>query len=401
VLGARVRLGSDVLLEEAVAVAERFRRLATSHGYGLWYGTASACAIAGLVEEARQALTAGLDVLRSYPNRLSMLPGAFRLAEAALRIDQIEPLPFLYELLRPYDDRVAVLGEGAAVLGPVALVLGELAIAIDDREAAEEHVRLSHEIADRMRSLPWSARTLVAEARLLRAGAGEQAALQPLAQARKIAEELGMTRLLAEIDAQTGTRPRKQTDAPLPVVLRRDGEHWAVMCGEATARLRDSKGLRYLADLIAHPGVERHVFDLVTLTEGGADAEVDRHQLGDAGPLLDAQAKGAYKRRLSELREDLEDATVLGDDDTVAKAQAEIDALVAELARAVGLGGRDRRAASAAEKARLNVTRALRSAIARIGEAHPRLGAHLDRTVRTGTFCSYQPASYAEVAWQR
>jgi hypothetical protein len=42
------------------------------------------------------------------------------------------------------------------------------------------------------------------------------------------------------------------------------------------------------------------------------------------------------------------------------------DFLVAELARAVGLGGRDRRAASHAERARLNATRAIRAARASV-----------------------------------
>ena len=46
--------------------------------------------------------------------------------------------------------------------------------------------------------------------------------------------------------------------------------------------------------------------------------------------------------------------------------QDELDQLVAQLAAAFGLGGRDRRAASAAERARLNVTRAVRAAISRI-----------------------------------
>ena len=63
-----------------------------------------------------------------------------------------------------------------------------------------------------------------------------------------------------------------------------------------------------------------------------------------------------------------------------------------QLARvAFGLGGRGRRAASASERARAGVTRALRQAIARIGQNHPRLGEHLGRTIRTGTYCAYVP----------
>jgi hypothetical protein len=78
-----------------------------------------------------------------------------------------------------------------------------------------------------------------------------------------------------------------------------------------------------------------------------------------------------------------------------------MDFLVGELARAVGLGGRDRRAASHAERARLNVTRAIRAAMANLARANPALGRHLSWTVRTGRYCSYTPDPRAPIAWER
>jgi hypothetical protein len=71
-----------------------------------------------------------------------------------------------------------------------------------------------------------------------------------------------------------------------------------------------------------------------------------RADLGDAGVLLDATAKAAYRARLAELRAELEEAEGFNDPARAAKARQETEFLVAELARAVGLGGRDRRAAS-------------------------------------------------------
>jgi hypothetical protein len=81
------------------------------------------------------------------------------------------------------------------------------------------------------------------------------------------------------------------------------------------------------------------------------------------------------------------------------QADGERDFLIRELARAVGLGGRDRRAASASERARSGVTRAIRQAIARIGEHHRELGEHLNHAVRTGTYCTYVPDPGAGAAW--
>jgi hypothetical protein len=184
-------------------------------------------------------------------------------------------------------------------------------------------------------------------------------------------------------------------------VLHRDGAWWTASCGDTHVRLRDTKGLRYVAALVASPGVERHALDLVDLVEGVSVSGdgVDRRRLGDAGEALDARSRAAYRQRVAELRDDVDDALAAGDDERAARLQGELDALVAELARAFGLGGRDRRAASAVERARLNVTRALRAALAKLSEALPAAGAVLDRRVRTGTYCAYEPQPDDEALW--
>jgi hypothetical protein len=115
--------------------------------------------------------------------------------------------------------------------------------------------------------------------------------------------------------------------------------------------------------------------------------------------MLDATAKEAYRRRLAEIEEDVGQAEASGDAGRAAQAAAEREFLVQELSRAVGLGGRARRAGSSSERARAAVTRALRQSMVRIGEHHPELGEHLDRTIRTGTYCSYLPDSRAP-GWQ-
>jgi hypothetical protein len=126
-----------------------------------------------------------------------------------------------------------------------------------------------------------------------------------------------------------------------------------------------------------------------------------RPDLGDAGALLDASAKAAYKARLEELRAELEEAEGCNDAALAAKARQEMEFLVGELARAVGLGGRDRRAASHAERARLNATRAIRAAMANLARDNPALGRHLAATVRTGRYCAYTPDPRAPIAWER
>ena len=121
---------------------------------------------------------------------------------------------------------------------------------------------------------------------------------------------------------------------------------------------------------------------------------------GDAGVLLDAQAKNAYRRRLAEIDEDLEEARLMRDSGRVVQAEAERDFLIRELSRAVGLSGRERRAGSASERARVSVTRAVRHAMSRIREHDPPLGEHLDRAIRTGTYCVYLPDSRITASWR-
>jgi hypothetical protein len=118
------------------------------------------------------------------------------------------------------------------------------------------------------------------------------------------------------------------------------------------------------------------------------------------GETLDAQAKAEYRHRLDELEDELDEARAFGDPERAARAEEERDFLVGELAGAIGLGGRDRRTGSAAERARVSVTRAIRSALARIQEHSPALGEHLERTIHTGTFCSYAPDPRAPADWR-
>lgn len=190
-------------------------------------------------------------------------------------------------------------------------------------------------------------------------------------------------------------------------VFRREGEYWCVAFRQETIRLRDQKGLHYLARLLAHPGRDFHVLDMVAAETGSAVDAGDSVAEGlsvslglDAGVLLDEQAKKAYRRRLAEIEEDSEEALGMGDHARAAQAEAERDFLVQELARAVGLGGRDRRAASISERARASVTRAVRHAMARIQVHHPALGEHLERTIRTGTSCAYLPDPQAPADWK-
>jgi non-specific serine/threonine protein kinase len=180
------------------------------------------------------------------------------------------------------------------------------------------------------------------------------------------------------------------------VVLRPDGAMWEVGPAGATFRLPDRKGIRALAHLIAHPSVEVHALDLTAVIEGTGAGAVDGP---GTGPLLDPTAKAAYRERIADLQDDIDDAGRDHDTARAERARVELEAITDQLAAAVGLGGRDRPSGVLAERARVNVTRVIRDAIARIAQHDPGLGHHLDTCTRTGTFCSYEPPPAGGPEW--
>ena len=156
---------------------------------------------------------------------------------------------------------------------------------------------------------------------------------------------------------------------------------WELVFDGRQAHLPDAKGLHDIAMLLAVPGRPVHVFTLL-----GRDAPAT-----GSDPVLDRQAAAAFRSRLAELDEAIDEAEAWNDPHRLEGARVERDALVAELQSATGLGGRARRLGDETERARKTVTARIRDALRRIERVHPELGAHLRATVHTGTSCTYLP----------
>jgi predicted ATPase len=213
--------------------------------------------------------------------------------------------------------------------------------------------------------------------------------------------------------AEPGLRPTEQSQA---AIFACNGEYWTIGYADTAFTVRDVKGFSYIQRLLQHPGEEIHALDLVGGPGAGAVSEGERIEThesslpagvsfrrglsGDSGEMLDAQAKQEYRNRLVDLNREMEESQQRGAADRADELQSEIDFLKTELSRAVGLGGRSRRAGSAAERARLSVTRAIRVALQRISGHHEALGERLSRCVRTGSFCSYIPGQLGPLRWQ-
>ena len=114
--------------------------------------------------------------------------------------------------------------------------------------------------------------------------------------------------------------------------------------------------------------------------------------------MLDDAAKAAYRRRIEDLRAEIDDADVGNDIEHAARAREELDVLLDELRRATGLGGRPRRFGCDAERARVSVRKAITRAIAAVRAADPQLAAELGERLVTGTRCTFTARPAAAVA---
>ena len=198
-------------------------------------------------------------------------------------------------------------------------------------------------------------------------------------------------------------------------VFSRSGEYWTIGLGTSRFPIKDIKGLGYIQRLLQHPGKEFHALDLLlsaghgTLTAdtmvGPEEAlpvgiTIRRGLSGDAGEMFDAQAKREYQRRRHELHELLADQRERGNHQRADQIESEIEFYNRELVRGVGIGGRDRRTGSNAERARLSVTSAIKTALEKISEQDKELGNLLDRSIRTGSFCRYVPRPDSTGSWE-
>jgi tetratricopeptide (TPR) repeat protein len=306
------------------------------------------------------------------------------LALAAADTRHLDACAQLYSALLPYRGHLVVWGGAVGVAGPVSYYLGVLATRLGRLDEAHAHLGEALRLSQDLGALPSVAHCLAALADAATAGGDDpdlRLAEEYRQRARTLARSMGMAVLLTRLGEGTGEWS-----------LRRDGPDWVLEAGRERARLRDSRGLHYLRALLAAPGQEVPALDLAA---GGAGLHA-----GDAGPVLDDEARAAYRRRLDELAEELQAADRAGDAGRAERAEAERRAVLTELKRATGLHGRTRTVSPEAERARVNVTRALRGVLDKILAVAPSAGAHLQGAIRTGNLCRYQPTAGGPSRWR-
>jgi hypothetical protein len=383
--------------DELLGLLPELARVLDDVEFGRWFChlyTSSVFARMGQVEQARARLTADITEGAFRANDHSLLAA---LAEVAIATTDAELCGRLYERLLARQHRLMSWGlMGLTWSEPVAVVLGRLATCIERWSEAEAFFEFAATVAETTGGRPHAAWVRFHHAQLLllrdptSARAGEL-----VAAARREADALGMSGLAercAELNVKASSLPFEPARAPVPApidsrhfTLEQCDEIWLLRGDNLELRLKDSKGVRILARLLAEPGRDVHVLELESRGDRGL---VDA---GDAGEILDRRAREGYKARLLELRAEIEQAEQWSDLGRAERARRELEMLTRQLANAVGFAGRARRSGAAVERARVNIHRRIRDAVQRITALDERVGRTLDRSVRTGTFCRYDP----------
>jgi tetratricopeptide (TPR) repeat protein len=389
------------------------------------------------------------------PDNMFLLFSLAILSEVYCGIGDATSASTLYCQLLPYANHNIVVSWGAACDGSVSHYLGLLASTLERWDDAVRHFEDALEMNGRMNFVPFVARTQhYYAATLFQRGQGDdrERAVGLLSAAITTYRRLGMQGYLRdalkvaasvpelaafcevprdepcddrtkhpEVRVEPNASPtiaankensRETAESPRENLFRREGEYWTVCYRGRVVRLKNMRGLEYIALLLGQPGKEVHALDLSALIHSGAPSALIREgmgqpskedrlrvaRLGDAGPVLDAKSRSHYRSRLGALGREVREAEQLNDVLKAAAGRREMQMLARELSAGTRRGGGSRLAGSYAERARINVRNNISAALRAIRRHDEELWRHLYRGVRTGTYCAYIPE--AGVDWR-
>jgi hypothetical protein len=303
------------------------------------------------------------------------------IVEAAYLLEDADVAGRAYDLLLPYAGLPMVGSLGVTCFGSTQHALGVASLAAGHPDRAVDHLgaAVRHNLALAHWPAVLASRQRLAQAHARRGRPGDtEAARRELDAAAAEAAPLRLP-----LAADPVARPESMV-----ATCDRVGRQWRFTAAHRSVLVEDSIGMTHLAVLVASPRQEIRAVDLAAGLAALTSAVRDG---GPAHPVLDREAVAGYRKRLGQLDAQLGRLEPGDESDRAVSARAERDWLTAELASAAGLGGRTRSFSDQGERARVAVGKAVRRAMARIGEADPVIGAHLRQAVRTGVRCSYWP----------
>ena len=366
--------------EAAVAVFLDYARRLPGHHY-----EASAAFILASLGRLAEA---GTELDRVLPRLLAgsgprWLGEATQAAHTAVLVRDRQACAGLFDALRPYSGRFAILGGANTCFGPVDRYLGMLATMLGRPDDAVWFLEQAVAVQEQVGALPGLAWTLAALGDALDLVGAEHDPTRAAScreRARAIAGGLGMRPLLDTMHEPVGHWS-----------LRRDGADWVLYAGDERARLRDSRGLHYLARLLAGPRAEIAASALVVGQDAGPASLPARSSTG--------RARRPTGRGWTNWKPRPTQRTGPATRTTPPLSGPNVRRSWRSLRSGLGLGGRAREFTSVDERARISVTKALRAAVDRMAGPAPLCAAHLRASLRTGRYCRYEPGPGGPTGW--
>ncbi len=334
------------------------------------------------------------------PYELSWLPGAAFVSQAAVALKDSGRSREALENLEAYREEWIVWGSGFMCVGPVALHRGQAALVAGDHSVAEQDLGLARDEIIGSGARLFEPALLCAEADLALVSGDTGSAVQALTQASTLCTEMDFgtaAAMLAARAIEISAPVKAEVEPNLKLrSLRREGSIWTIEFDGETGRVAHLKGMTVLELLLAAPRRQFHALELSAVIDnvtGGIGGEPLGTLREASAPILDDQAYGEYRKRIRELQEEIDESesSQLGTNSEA--AHRELDALLDELQRATGIGGKARQTANNSERARVRITKSIRTAVARISEVAPAAGHHLTTSLSTGAFCGYDPGT--------
>jgi hypothetical protein len=169
-------------------------------------------------------------------------------------------------------------------------------------------------------------------------------------------------------------------------VFRKTGDQWLLSFEGKTVPHRHLKGMIYIHYLLEIAPRQEPTVQLRRV----ADPDFQPQLLGNDGEILDELALYDFENRLSDIKEELQEALDNNDIGRQSKLIEEQLAIENERDTGNGLNGRKRRANDDLERNRKAVCNAIDNAIKSITVVHTPLGEHLDVHISRGDHCSYR-----------
>ena len=354
---------------------------------------AASAVLAAMIGENAQAEAAARDSMSRLRGRettsSNWLITMFCLAETAALLDDRKWATEIYTHLLPYRHLPVMGSIGVLCLGSVERSLGVVARTSGDIDLAIHHFEDAIIENQRLGNRVFCAISdgNLGCALLERGGIGDVGR-------GSLHVDAAVTSLRAFGLLQRATDLRSTADRLLLALpapdgrISRDGTAWRLAYDGRSVVVPDSIGVRRLCHLLHHPFVDVAAAELV-----GEVDRVTRHDVSDTAALL------AYRRRIDELRREIDAADDDHDLGRAADLRSELDDLLEHLRPVLGLRSNSRTFADPSERARMAVRQSLTRVFRAIGDQDAEFAERLSSSVQTGLVCRFDPVDRFPAVW--